>query len=137
MKKRWKGYIVEYGTQLAVSCSGYGFTEAIESLKGKGQLAITIEPWKSTTSNPQFRYYYGVVLPLISKQTGHSKDTLDAILKSRFLYEYVQVGNVVEKIPLSKTAITTTQFAEFLEEVICWAAEFLDLVIPEPEEAEE
>jgi hypothetical protein len=46
------------------------------------------------------------------------------------------LNGVPEQKPISKTKVTTTQFVEYLEQVVVWASEFLSLVIPEPNEAE-
>lgn len=111
------------------------FGKLLDSHVGN-EVAITIEPWKSTTSNPQYKYYYGVVLELIFNHTGMDKESLDAILKSKFCYEWETLGGELVKRPISKTRLTTEQFSAFLEQVVRWAAEFLDLVIPDPNEAE-
>ena len=138
MKKRWKAKVELCGCCDEPRIYPYNadsFDMAMTKFKGQ-DIAVTIEKWKPTTSNPQFRYYYGVVLELIAKETGMDKESLDSILKSKFLYEYTMLGDNLEKCTISKTRVTTTQFNEFLNQVVCWAAEFLGLVIPEPNEAE-
>ena len=142
MKKRWKCYIHSdtEGYPRIEGRNEEGFDTFLKTFYGttdiSGDVAVIVENWKPTTSNPQFRYYYGVVLELITKETGMDKESLDSILKSKFLYEYTMLGNNLEKCTISKTRVTTTQFNEFLNQVVCWAAEFLGLVIPEPNEAE-
>ena len=138
MKKRWKATLCidPHGAVNVIAANATNFKSFVRDNAIDKVVAVTIEKWKPTTSNPQFRYYYGVVLELIAKETGMDKESLDSILKSKFLYEYTMLGDSLEKCTISKTRVTTTQFNEFLNQVVCWAAEFLGLVIPEPNEAE-
>jgi hypothetical protein len=93
---------------------------------------VTVKEWKPYTSNDQYGYYYGVVLPIISDEVGHSVEELDVILKNKFLYEYVKIGEELIKKPRSKTAVTTLEFSKYIEEVVRWAATVLSVIIPDP-----
>lgn len=107
------------------------FQEVLTRLKDK-DVVVTVVPWKPYTSNDQYGYYYGVVLPIISDEVGHSVDELDVILKNKFLYEYTKIGGELIKKPRSKTAVTTLEFSQYIEEVVRWAATVLSVVIPDP-----
>ena len=142
LKKRWKAKVewdikgpdfTDY--KIVPLAKWRDWQDFLATYKDK-EIAVTVTPWKSTTSTPQFRYYYGVVLELIAEETGIDKDSLDTILKSKFLYEYTLIGGVAEKRPLSKTEVTTDIFCKYVDEVVRWAQKFLALVIPEPNEAE-
>ena len=89
-----------------------------------------------TTSNPQYRYYYGVILQKISDKTNTDKDSLDIILRGKFSYEYIQIGKILEKRLIPKKELSTQEFNEYLEQVVQWAEGQLDLVIPEPQKVE-
>jgi hypothetical protein len=116
-----------------------GFDAYMDSLKG--DIAITAEPWTRKTSNPQFAYYYAVPVKLLADHTGFTKDEMDVVLRNKFLSRPVSVpvkdGEflMVCKV-LSKTAVTTAQFEEFLTEVRNWAIADLGVVIPLPNEVD-
>jgi hypothetical protein len=94
-------------------------------------LEVIIRKPLKLTSTPQMRYYYGVVIKLISDYTGHTADEVDSILKGKFL---VRVDSRGLKYTPSKTAITTSEMEEYLRQVRAWAAGCLSLDIPEPNE---
>jgi len=88
---------------------------------------------------PENRYYWGVVLKLISEHTGNSTDALHRFFKEEFLYEDIHIKTKDEvvlksKIPQSSATITTLKFEEYLENIRQWASEFLGVVIPLPNE---
>ena len=107
-----------------------------------GRYLVTIESNKNRTS-PQNRYYWGCCLPLIKdglQDIGYRevKTNEDAheVLKYLFLKKRIpneETGEVIEL--LGSTAIlTTVEFNAFIDEVIQWAAEYLNLQVPLPNE---
>jgi hypothetical protein len=136
-KRKWKCNISydANGTPQLFAFDSKGFVAYLESLK-PNTVSVTVEKWKDTPSHPQFKYYYGVVLGLIAEETGMDCDTLDAILKQKFLYKYEQLNGEAVKRPLSKTEVTTERFCQYVDQVVEWSREFLNLVIPQPNTAE-
>lgn len=92
-------------------------------------------------SNPQNRYYFGVVIKEITlrlRELGHQEiddDTVHEMMKIKFNYEPLtsEHGEVLE-IPKSTTGLTTVQFIEYMDRIRQWAAGFLSINIPDPNE---
>lgn len=92
-------------------------------------------------SLPQNRYYWGVVIKEITlrlRELGHQElddDTVHEMMKIKFNYTPMTSaeGEVLE-IPKSTTGMTTTQFIEYMDRIRQWAAGFLDIDIPDPNE---
>lgn len=116
------------------------FDKELEQHEGK-EVEITIIRKRRIRSTQQNRYYWGIVLPLIIdglKELGTRVDVEDvhSFLKSKFCT--IQVVNEetgqVEQVPKSTTELTTTGFMEYKAEIQQWAAEFLGISIPDPNE---
>ncbi len=50
------------------------FNAYIDSLNGR--LKITIEEYKEKRSNPQNRYYWGVIVDILGKSLGYTKNEI-------------------------------------------------------------
>ena len=137
MKNKWRMRVwqstddVDYGLYLLDGLYGTECQAMLAKLKDK-DVVVTVTEWKPYTSKDQYGYYYGIILPMISDEVGHSVEELDVILKNKFLYEYIKIGDELIKKPRSKTAVTTMEFSTYIEEVVRWAATVLSVVIPDP-----
>ncbi|MCE5185049.1 MAG: hypothetical protein LLF76_02865 [Planctomycetaceae bacterium] len=131
MKKRWRA--INKGGHITL-CDPEGFRKHTEVLGPF--LAVTVENWQRTTSNPQFAYYYGVVLQILSAYTGFTRDEMDVVLRDMFLSDFVHVQDRILRKTYSKTTVSTGRFNLFLEEVKRWAAEEFGLYIPDPNEVD-
>jgi hypothetical protein len=101
-----------------------------------GVKLIKIEKYSKKRSNPQNRYYHGVVLKYLSETTGFSVSEMHEVLKAKFLpYERANriTGEVVQ-FGRSTTELNTLQYEEFLEQVRIFAINQLDCLIPLPNE---
>ena len=107
--------------------------EYIQSIGPDERVRITIDKAKENrkVSNPQFRYYYGVICKLLGEHTGHTKDEIDSALKWMFLKQIDDLG--VPFVP-SKTQLTTVQIEQFHQRCRDWALVALDVYIPRPHE---
>ena len=85
-------------------------------------------------SNNQNRYYWGVVLSVLSQHTGHTQDELHEILKYKFNRQFVELGGKHYPVGGSTTELETIQFEEYLEKVRLWAVTELGCEIPLPNE---
>ena len=113
--------------------------ETIKSFEGKNVL-ITFEKPKKKRSNNQNSYYWGIVIVLIKsalKDTGNNLNTNDVhdLLRLKFLKETISIkeetGEVIERVR-STTELTTSQFMDYIAEIQQFAAEYFDLIIPDP-----
>jgi hypothetical protein len=99
---------------------------------------ITIKK-RGKRSLPQNAYYWGVVIHEIRirlRELGNDFDqeTVHEFLKQRFNSDKVIVestGEVLE-VGLSTTKMNKEQFGLYLDKVIQWANQSLEIIIPEP-----
>ena len=119
------------------------FEEEVRAMSREKDLAVTVEVKikKYRRSNEFNNYYWGVVVAMISerlRELGHDvdRDLAHEFLKGRFLYSELtdpSTGEVM-KIPKKTSELATGEFMEYLEHVKQFAAETLDLYIPDPNE---
>jgi hypothetical protein len=102
-------------------------------------VVIKFERKGGKRSNPQNRYYFGVVLKEITlrlRDLGHvwvQDEDVHELMKLKFNYEHiVGEGGEVMELPKSTSTLTKTQFAEYVEKIRMWASDFLGLEIPDP-----
>lgn len=95
------------------------FTPFLQSLEGK-RIELVLREKRDLRSVDQNAYYFGVVIRMISETTGFSEEETHEELKKRF-----NGGK-------STTGMKTQEFEGYLAEIKRWAAEFLDLPIPDP-----
>lgn len=121
--------------------------EVASTFEGHG-IEVIFQRKRNRRSSQQNRYYHGVVIPMVlnafidlghdlqSGNAGHH-EMIHEILKERFLDNGIELsdanGEVIEG-PCSTTRCTTVDFMEYLERIAQWAAEALNIVIPEPNE---
>lgn len=112
----------------------------LKMMDGK-EVEVILKKARSKRSDLQNRYYWGCVVEIVRqglKELGHrlDKDEVHYFLREKFNYKELVNENTGEsiKIPQSTTALTKTEFGEYIEQIAQWSAEFLNLVIPEPSE---
>ena len=119
------------------------FEEEVRAMSRDKDLAVTVEVKikKYRRSNEFNNYYWGVVVAMIVerlRELGHDidRDLTHEFLKGRFLYsELTDPGTgEVMRIPKKTSELATGEFMEYLEHVKQFAAETLDLYIPDPNE---
>ena len=91
--------------------------------------------WKSTLrSNPQNRYYWGVVVDILSNELGYTPEETHEILRQMFLTNRVMVKDAFFNIPKSTTILTTVEMENYLTKIREWASISCGISIPEPNE---
>ena len=109
----------------------WNFKKAFYAHEGKA-VKVGIERWVKKRSTKQNKYYWTVVIAMIAEHTGDNspgkKDTHDS-LRRMFLSYVDDFGMPKVK---SSTEPGTIGYEEYLENIRQWAAEFLELYIPEP-----
>lgn len=133
------GHIDEQGT-LHVH-NRFRLLEWAKSYPGKN-ITIKFERKGSKRSSPQNQYYWGVVIKEISirlRDLGHqwlTDEDVHDMMKLKFNNEQIvsEHGEVLE-LPKSTTTLTKPQFAEYVEKIRMWAADFLRIDIPDPNQS--
>jgi hypothetical protein len=106
-----------------------------------GRYRITVEKWRKNKSNPQLGYYFACVLPLFLQgaiDAGWeitSIEECDIWLKSMFANKNLinkHTGQIVS-VPALKREMTTVEMSTFTNQVRDYAAEYLNIHIPDPE----
>lgn len=103
---------------------------------------IKIQKQKKIRSNYQNRYYFGVVIPIIQQGLFDvqaewlSVDEIHAFLKQNFNFKELVSGNTGEVVKVAKTTadLATIEFEEYLDRCRAFADEFLNIIIPMPNE---
>ena len=116
------------------------FLKDLECFNDKN-IILTIEPKKKIRSIEQNAYYWGVVVPMIRQgliDVGYkvSKEQTHDLLRAKFAIDELvneDTGEIIKTIA-STTNMTTTDFMKYIESIIQWAAEYLSIQIPEPNE---
>jgi len=119
-----------------LKCSAF-----VEWLAAPGRESVTIiaSDTKPKRSTPANRYYWGVVVELIYlalKESGWevNREGTHELLRVRFLSEDKPIGNDGEFVTRVKstTELDSVEFGTYIECCKQFAAEYLNTVIPEP-----
>lgn len=124
--------------------------EVCHSYEGH-DITITIKKRRKTRSGRQNAYYWSGVLPLIldalialgnDLQSGNDDhlNMVHELMKEKHLDNGLDVNDAegnVEKLPSSTKRCSTLEFMEYTSRIQKWAAEFLYIDIPDPEEQRE
>jgi len=102
------------------------FTDFVMSQKDCAVEMVLRKP-KKQRSIPQNSYYWGVIVKLLSEHLGYYPEEIHGIIKFKFVYT---------KDEDSTRDLSTYEFSEFTEQIIEWAAQEFNLVIPYPNEVE-
>ena len=122
-------------------------TEMAKAFKGK-RIEVAVKQRYKQRSSPQNRYYWGVLVPSVllafvdlgndlQQDNQEHLDMVHDFLKRKFLTNGLEVVNAqgeVEQLPPSTTRLSTIEQEKYHEDIRRWAAEFLNVVIPLPNE---
>lgn len=104
------------------------------------QWILKIVRRRAKRSGQQNRYYFGVVVHCIRialLDLGHdmTKYEVHEFLKGKFnTVQLVNGDGIIEEFPGSTKELNKVQFGEYLEKIFQWAAEYLSITIPSPDE---
>jgi hypothetical protein len=107
------------------------FDAYISGLRDGGIWDVIIKRPEKIRTDPQNRYYFGVVVKILADELGYTKDELHEALKWKFL----QVPGPLPTVK-STAKLSTVEFIDYIDEVVRWAAQDLGVVLPDPEETE-
>lgn len=100
----------------------FQFRAHLDTFEGK-RVELVLREKTAMGTAKQHRYYRGVVLEAISAHNGDTVPDLNKRMKERF--------GVVSTSELSEK-----QFSAYIDKVVQFAAEFLEVVIPDPEKVD-
>lgn len=116
------------------------FNTQIARFTGK-DVEITIARKRKLRSVPLNKYYWAVVVAMVRdrlEDLGHeiTGELVHDYLKGRFNCKEFVNENTAEvlSLPQTTTQMTNTEFMVYMDKIKKWAAEALDIVIPEPNE---
>lgn len=108
--------------------------EYIASLPEGTEVGLIIAKRQKDRSDRQNGYYWGVVLKLIAKDTGHTEEELHEIFKRKFLPpKVVTYRGVGIKMPSSTTEASTLEFTDYIERIRAEAGT-MGITIPDPDQ---
>lgn len=115
------------------------------ALKGRRDcpLEIIIERKHATRSLAQNALYWGVYVTVLAEHTGYTRDEIHEVLKAKFLPRRIALadgqGEVRGEFLIGQTTtrLNKIEFGEYLRSIQQWAAEDLDVVIPDPPSADD
>jgi hypothetical protein len=113
------------------------FDRQIAQLDERWQLEIAVSRLRATRSVEANRFYFGVVIAAISEQTGYHPDETHDLMKMLHLPKELAIcdgnGEVKGQYVMggSTRNLNTAEFSAYVSRVQQWAAETLDVVIPD------
>lgn len=103
--------------------------------KFEGQrVELVIRKKATKRSDSQNKYYWGVIVEILSDHCGYSKDEMHDALKYKFLSDHN--ADEIGLIKIGSTAkLNTDEFIRYTNEVVRWAAE-MGVYIPDPSQVD-
>jgi len=133
-----------YGTFTDGRLKAASLNQAVRQFPEGTQLEFTVRKAIDRRSNPQNRFYWGCVVPAIKaglKDGGMDLTTeqVHEMLKFRFLKRDVPMGSDGEFVTVveSTSALDVMEFVEYTDRCIQFAAEYLNVAVPQPGEQAE
>lgn len=106
----------------------------LKHFSGK-RVEITIKKLSSTRSSRQNRLWW-LYMTILSKEIGYTKDEMHDICKFKFLKKEKideKTGEVFEYIG-STSKLTKSEFSDLTADLIRWASETFNVILPLPDE---
>jgi len=90
-------------------------------------------PETKCKSDRERKYYWAVIIPILSEATGYGDQSMHEYVKEKFYPKF----SVLDKIiPIEGKNMTTIQTEEMYSKIREWAWEFLNCYIPKPNEVD-
>lgn len=104
------------------------FKKALENFEGKENIELIIRKKRKHCTSNQRKYYFKIIVSLISGCTGYEKKETHYLLREMFL-GYNEKDNLI-----STEDLNTVEKEEYHSEIRRWASKELNCYIPEPNE---
>lgn len=115
------------------------FDRQLAQMREGSEVEIEVTRRRATRSIPQNAFYWGVLVHILSDYTGFAPDEMHELLKAKFIPKRLSVcdgnGEIKDEFVLggSTRKMNKLEFGEYMESIRQWAAETLDVVIPDPD----
>ena len=108
------------------------FNRYLMTLEGK-RVTCEVKKFVKKRTDLQNRYYWGVIVDILSRELGYEPEEIHLMLRERFLriHDEQHPDFVIAK---STTKLNTQEFNEYIEAIQRWAAQELQIYIPDPTE---
>ena len=93
---------------------------------------VTVAKHRNNRSLQQLRYYWAVVVKILSDELGYSLGETHEVLKAKFLTKKFMFKNKLITVIPSTTSLTTIKFGEYLTQIREWASVEFNILIPLP-----
>ena len=114
---------------------GQDYIDCLFALEGQ-DIDLTIEKHRNNRSTRQNKYFYGVIVKMLSDELGYTKDEMADIVKGKFLSEEIKVGNDIIRYTKSSTLLNTLDFESLMTDIREWASAELNIFLPLPNQIE-
>lgn len=113
------------------------FGNYLERYEGK-RVAVVVKKLSQDRTLPQLRYYWGVVIHLLSQHTGYEPEEMHKVVKFKFLKAVTEKGDeyVRSLSTLIPDPLDTSMMTEYIEQIRRWAVMDLGVTIPDPDKVE-
>lgn len=98
------------------------FLEYLSSFEGK-RIELVLRERQVGRSNELNKYYWAVPVAMLSDELGYEPDEMHTALKEKFKVD-------------STAKLKTEEFQEYIKKVVRWAAQDLNVNIPDPNNVE-
>ncbi len=100
----------------------------VELSKLEGQrIELTIRKERHVRSLSQNKYYWGVIIEILSNNFGYDKEEMHEALKFKFLKKHEDT----DLVTVGSTAkLSTAEFTEYIDEIMRWSSTEYQVVIP-------
>lgn len=104
----------------------------LAGFKEGARIELVLRKQTKKRTDPQNRFYWGVVIPMLAEHFGYSKDEMHEALKWKFL----QKPGANPPTVGSTKKMDTVKFNAYIEQIQVWAAQEYSIIIPDPNEVE-
>ncbi len=98
-----------------------------------GRVMIEVKKWRKQRTLNQNAFYWAVVIEMLAYELGYSQDEAHEAMKWQFLK--IEIDGKPSTVR-STHDLTTIEFMEYINKIKEWAFNFLNLIIPDPNEVE-
>ena len=109
----------------------FAFKAELSRLEGKS-ITVELKQQRKARSGNQNRYYWLIVIGLISESTGYTPDECHELLKQIFNGVSRDIAGATYLIPQTTTKLNTKEWEDYMSLIRTWASAELGLFIPCP-----